>query len=534
MRGHNAGIALAGITLLVAGCGGGSSAPATSSRGSAQVDSQQAAHLAAFAACMRAHGVAHLPAVDGNGRPGANGIGQVDLKSPAVKAAIKTCLPTADGTVGANLQPVGVNGTASKQAPAAHQSATAASSGPLDCDSVTTCFTPDQIEVAYGIRPLLERGIDGRGETVVLPELAETQLRPPVVSDLRQDLARFDSLFGLPAARLRVVTSIASSASPWLANGEEVLDVENVHAVAPGAAITVILVKASSLNNPANAIAAAVAAVRVGISQGGVISISAAGQTGGEHCDTPTEVDRLNAALEAAAARHVTVIAASGDVGAVGEPCAVIKGLTGGAFPPVKEVNLPAADPLVLATGGSSLDASHTTGAYISETAWGLPFGSPGTQFQASGGGFSRRFARPGYQDGVAGIAATRGVPDVAADASPHTGMALVISDGGSRYTIRNSGGTSASAPLWAGLIALADQYAGRHLGFVNPAIYRVGRSASYHDAFHDITTGNNTPTFPGHTTNGYTAAPGWDPVTGWGSPNAQALIPLLARYSNH
>ena len=98
----------------------------------------------------------------------------------------------------------------------------------------------------------------------------------------------------------------------------------------------------------------------------------------------------------------MTVIAASGDIGAVGEPCTVIKGLTGGAFPPVKEVNLPAADPLVLATGGTSLNASHATGAYISETAWGLPFGSPGTQFQASGGGFSRRFARPAYQNGVA------------------------------------------------------------------------------------------------------------------------------------
>ena len=236
-----------------------------------------------------------------------------------------------------------------------------------------------------------------------------------------------------------------------------------------------------------------------------MISISAAGQTGGEHCDTPAEVERLNTALKTAAARHVTVIAASGDIGAVGEPCQVIKGLTGGAFPPVKEVNLPAADPLVLATGGTSLNASHATGAYISETAWGLPFGSPGTQFQASGGGFSRRFARPGYQDGVRGIAATRGVPDVSADASPHTGMALVISDGDNRYTIRNSGGTSASAPLWAGLIALADQYAGRHLGFVNPAIYRIGRSTSYHEAFHDITTGNNTPTFPGHTIKGYT-----------------------------
>ncbi len=533
MRVPRAGIALAAITVFVAGCGGGAAAPGTTTRGSEQVDPQQVAHLEAFAACMRAHGVAHMPAADGNGRPGVNGSGQVDLRSPTVKAAIKTCLPIADGLVGANVQPVGVIRTAPKQAPAARESATAPASGPLDCDSVTTCYTPQQIEVAYGIRPLLERGIDGRGETVVLPELAETQLLPPVVSDLRQDMSRFDSLFGLPAARLKVVTSLAGPPSPWLANGEEVLYAENAHAVAPDATITVVLVKSTSLNNPANAVTAAVAAVRVGVSEGSVISISAAGQTGGEHCDTPTEVERLNSALKAAAARHVTVIAASGDTGAAGEPCQVIKGLDGGGFPPVKEVNLPAADPLVLATGGTSLDASHATGANISETAWGLPFGSPGTQFQASGGGFSRLFPRPEYQSGVPGIAATRGVPDVAADASPHTGMALVISDGGNRYTIRNSGGTSASAPLWAGLIALADQYAGRHLGFVNPAIYSIGRSASYHDAFHDITIGNNTPTFPGHTINGYTAAPGWDPITGWGSPNAQALIPLLVRYSN-
>ena len=435
--------------------------------------------------------------------------------------------------MGANLQPVGVTRTASRQASAAHESATATSSGPLDCDSVTTCYTPSQIEVAYGIRPLLERGIDGRGETVVLPELAETQLLPPVVSDLRQDMSRFDHLFGLPAVHLKVVTRIAGSTSRWLANGEEVLDAENVHAVAPDAAITVVLVKPTSLNSPANAIAAAVAALRVGASQGSVISISAAGQTGGEHCDTPTEVERLTTALQAAAARHVTVIAASGDIGAAGEPCAVIRGLTGGAFTPVKEVNLPAAEPLVLATGGTTLKASHATGSYINETAWGLPFGSPGTHFQASGGGFSRRFGRPGYQNGVPGIVATRGVPDVSADASPHTGMALVISDGGDHYTIRNSGGTSASAPVWAGLIALADQYAGRQLGFVNPAIYRIGRGPSYHKAFHDITTGNNTPAFTGHTINGYTATPGWDPVTGWGTPNAQALIPLLALDSN-
>jgi subtilase family serine protease len=332
-----------------------------------------------------------------------------------------------------------------------------------------TCYTPHQLQVAYGIRPLLAHGINGGGETVVLPELAEPHLAPPAVSDLRQDLAQFDQLFGLPTARLRVVTRLAGAAAPWLANGEEVLDVEMAHVVAPEATLAVVLVKTTALNSTASAVTAAVAALRIGLTQGGVISISAAGQAGGEHCDTPAHVARLHAALRAAASHHVTVVAASGDVGVVGEPCSLIKALTGGTFTPVKEANLPASDPLVLAAGGTSLTASHKTGTYISE--------------------------------------------------------------GGGKISIRNSGGTSASAPIWAGIIALADQYAGRHLGFVNPALYRIARGPRNHQAFHDITTGSNTAKFPPKTFQGYRAAPGWDPVTGWGSPNARVLIPLLARH---
>jgi subtilase family serine protease len=419
--------------------------------------------------------------------------------------------------------------------------ATAASATPTnppigataDCNSVASCFTPRQIEVAYGIAPLLDRGIDGAGETVVVPELAETQLSPPAVSDLRRDIADFDRLFGLPAPHLRVVSAFKGPVSPWLAFGEEVLDVEMVHAVAPAAAITVVLVD-NSLDNPASAVAASVASLRSGLTQGGVISISAAGQTGGEHCDTPSEVSQLNAALQSAADHNVTVVAASGDIGAVGEPCAVIEGLTGGNFPPVKGVNLPASDPLVLAAGGTNLTASHKSGAYIGESAWGLPFGDPGSQFQASGGGFSRLFARPVYQDGVPGIGTWRGVPDVAADASPHQSMAVVIDTGGGHYMVRSGGGTSASAPLWAGVIALADQNAGRHLGVVNAAIYQIAKSANYHKAFHDIVDGVNAPVFPGETITGYKAAAGWDPVTGWGSPDANVLVPLLARYDSH
>jgi subtilase family serine protease len=198
---------------------------------------------------------------------------------------------------------------------------------------------------------------------------------------------------------------------------------------------------------------------------------------------------------------------------------------------PAKGVLLLASDPLVLSAGGTALTASPG-GAWVSETAWGLTSGNPGNaggSFQASGGGFSELFARPSYQADVPGIGATRGVPDVAADASDRTGVAVVFRNG-AQDMVQSHGGTSAAAPIWAALIALADQYAGRHLGFVNPAIYQIARSPRYHQAFHDITTGDNTVQFPPTTVTGYQAAPGWDPVTGWGSPDAQVLIPLLAR----
>jgi subtilase family serine protease len=100
----------------------------------------------------------------------------------------------------------------------------------------------------------------------------------------------------------------------------------------------------------------------------------------------------------------------------------------------------------------------------------------------------------------------------------------------GGGYALLSEGGTSATGPFWAGLIALADQEAGHPLGFVNPAIYQIARGPLYHKAFHDITTGNNTVAVNGITITGYQAGPGWNPVTGWGTPDAQVLIPLLAR----
>lgn len=391
-----------------------------------------------------------------------------------------------------------------------------------DCLTRAMCYSPRQFRVAYGIQPLLEHGIDGRGQTVVLLEFAAPPAGPPMVTDIRQDLARFDSVFGLPAARLGVVDSLARSPSPWGATLEEVEDTEIVHAVAPDAAIREVLISDAAFSSSARQSSDIAAALRVGSRLGSVISFS---KSTGEECFTPAEVAQLNGALQAARKADVTVVNSSGDSGAASKPCPG----AGPASPMVTGVNLPDSDPLTLAAGGTSLRADHATGAYIGETAWSASTGGVLGNPEGSGGGFSTVFRRPAYQDGVPGIGATRGVPDVAADADARTGMALAVDDGRT-YTLLGAGGTSAAAPLWAAVIALADQYAGRHLGFVNPAIYRIGRSAAYHRAFHDITTGTNTVRSATQTVTGYHAGPGWDPVTGWGSPDAHVLVPLLAR----
>jgi subtilase family serine protease len=397
------------------------------------------------------------------------------------------------------------------------------------------CYPPLPFRVAYGVQPLVDRGMDGRGQTVVLLETSALP-GPTVTNDIRQDLAWYDREFQLPAAPLQVINSLAQTALPWQAGSEEIEDVEMVHAIAPGAAIRVLLVNVPDQLTPGIAVAILDAALRLALSQGSIILIST---SFGENCFTAGQVARLHSALQAAQAHHVTVIAPSGDSGAVGDLCPAFTSV------PVQQVNLPAADPLVLAVGGTGLAANPHSGAYIGETAWNTPATSANPP-KASGGGFSHLFARPGYQDGVPGTAPGRGVPDVAAAADPGTGLALVASNGPGQGVIAPANGTSAGAPFWAALMAIADQYAGRDLGFVNAALYQIGSSGHYHDAFHDITRGNNTITISsnmpaGYTTppgwsktfTGYTAARGWDPVTGWGSPNAQQLIPLLARYTS-
>jgi subtilase family serine protease len=420
----------------------------------------------------------------------------------------------------------------------------ATSSAPSSANSscllppASSCYAPHQFRIAYGIQPLLDSGIDGRGETVTVlapPPLTNALTAPspnapagpsssaaappygagPATTDIRRDLAAFDRMFRLPAARIKVIPTLAGSASPWQGSADEVQDLEVVHTVAPAATLRVVLLPASVLDSAANATADLIAALRLAVSGTDVASI---GWSLGEHFFMPAQVAQLHSVLLGAAAHHVTVAASSGDNGAVSDSY-------GGA--PVQEVSLPAADPLALPVGGTTLTANPVTGAYVSETTWNGAVGSFSVTPGASGGGFSHLHTRPAYQDGVPGISTGRGVPDVAGDASQQGGLPVVFADG-SQSSVNTAPGTSASAALWGGLMALADQDAHHDLGFANPTLYRIARSASYHQAFHDITTGDNLTLGP--VTDSYQAGSGWDPVTGWGSPDAQGLIPLLAR----
>lgn len=382
-----------------------------------------------------------------------------------------------------------------------------------------SCYTPAQFRTAYHSQTLLDRGITGRGRTVtVLAPLPPASLPAPGATDIRQDLATFDTVNHLPAAPVDIVTTLAGAGSPWRSTIEGAQDLEIVHAIAPAAALRVVLIPSDVLDNPANATADMLAGLRLAVTDTDVTSFS---WSLGEHFFTPDQVTEMNTILAGAAARHVTVVASSGDQGAISD-------LFFGPSP-VKEVSLPAADPLVLAVGGTTLTANRSTGAYLSETAWNSPPATKGGHSGGSGGGFSDHYARPAYQDHIAGSAPGRGVPDVAGDADPQTGMAIVVMDGGQHYIIGSASGTSASAPLWGGLMALADQDAGRDLGLVNPALYRIAGGPHYHQAFHDVVTGNNTAVVGSQTITGYSGAPGWDPVTGCGSPDAGVLIPLLA-----
>src|SRR5712692_1337626 len=357
------------------------------------------------------------------------------------------------------------------------------------------CFRPDTIRVAYGIKPVLDQGVTGAGRAIVIIDAFQDPT-------LETDVASFDSLFGLPPINLTKYTPFGippfdpTSKAQVSFSKEIAIDVEWAHATAPDEAI--VLVQASS-ENDTDLVAATQFAVDNNL--GDVITQSF-GEA--EICPSRAVLEQQHATFRKAADLGITVFASSGDQGAGRHAC-VGDGLT-------FSVSTPASDPGVTAVGGTRLVAG-AGGAYMSETAWNTP------SVGASGGGFSTLYRRPGYQANMTTNKKARGVPDVAYNSDPGKPF-LVIHMGRGAF----AAGTSAGTPQWAGIVALADQAAGRRLGSINKSLYHIGRSDAYSTAFHDITSGNNN--FMG--IKGVEAGPGWDAVTGLGTPNVANLIPLL------
>jgi kumamolisin len=353
-------------------------------------------------------------------------------------------------------------------------------------------LTPDDVLSYYNLKPLRDAGLDGSGETIMLPEIDDL----PNMADLD----KFATKFGLPPFEpVLTLKRDPNWGSPEKAQGETVLDLEIIHEVAPNAKLVVYF------SSPDFGHSDRAFDQMISDHLGSIISES----LGSCEPDTPSGArDNYTAIQDRAVALGISHFVASGDSGAY--TCGVDHSPAG---------SFPSTLPSVTAVGGTTVFES-SQGVYFKEYAWGSPIDQSG-----GGGGTSVFYAMPDYQKSQAQPAGRgeRQVPDVAADADPLTGFHIVF--GGRDAQI---GGTSAATPLWAGTAALINQdlrqKGMREIGFANPALYWMGENSSHLSPkpFHDVSSGNNLF---------YAAGTGWDFATGWGSMDAAALDAAWARY---
>lgn len=350
--------------------------------------------------------------------------------------------------------------------------------------AATTTFTPPQVAALYQF----PTGVTGTGQTVAIIELGGGYQ----TADLQ---TYFKDLAIKEPSVVAVAVDGGANTPGGDADGEVMLDIEVVGSIAPGADIAVYFAP----NTDQGFVDAITDAVHDTTRNPSVVSISWGGP---EDSWTAQSLAAMNAALQDAATLGVTVTIASGDSGSTdGEAGAL-------------HVDFPASSPYALACGGTTLKGSGSK--ISSETVWNETAHQEG----AGGGGVSLQFPLPSYQKS-AGVPAQptnqfvgRGVPDVAGNADPTTGYQVRV-DGKNQVV----GGTSAVAPLWAGLVALLNEKLGKSLGFLNPTLYSLGEKV-----FHDITIGNNDDGGLGN----YSAKTGWDACTGLGSPDGTAILNAL------
>ena len=367
--------------------------------------------------------------------------------------------------------------------PGAVPAAPAASGGPLTAPQVASFYQ-------------FPAGTDGTGQTVAIIELGGGYTA--------SDLSTYFSGLGLPVPSVTAVGVDGGSNSPGQsADGEVELDIEVVGGVAPGA-VQLVYFGTNTDQGFIDAISQAVHATPSPIA----VSISWGQSEDQWSAQSRTAMDQ---AFADAAALGVTVTVASGDNGSSDDPNEQTQ----------VHCDFPASSPNALACGGTKLVGNTSSFAISSEVVWNELASNEG----AGGGGVSDVFPLPSYQAnaGVPKSAASgagqggtgRGVPDVAGNADPLTGYRVVVD--GKQQTF---GGTSAVAPLWAGLIARLAQATGKRFGLLQPMLYAGASAGAAAPGFNDIVEGNN---------GAYKAGPGWDACTGLGSPNGEGLLNLLS-----
>ena len=380
---------------------------------------------------------------------------------------------------------------------------------PQELRSVSTCLTPHAMRLAYGIEPLIQKGFTGKGQTVIVM----VSFGSPT---LKQDMEVFDQTYNLPPIDLQVISPLNDSVpenDPHNDKGgwaqETELDVQMIHALAPDAKVLVLTSPVAETEGTFGLpefrkLEQYIIDNKLGniVSQSWGASELTLADTQGQQ-----ELQQWNSILEQGATQHnITYFSASGDEGATDY-------LDDQRHLATERTTSFATDiPWITSVGGTTVTRSSSG---FQEVAW-----------NGSGGGFSRFYPLPDYQKTLPEATQKqfndhRGVPDVSADADPYTGLGIYLNGIWTR-----AGGTSASAPAWAGIMAIANQMAGHPLGFINPGLYKLAASKTYQQDFHDIVKGNNTNVAA--KVQGYPAIPGWDPVTGLGTPNAEKLIPDL------
>ena len=399
------------------------------------------------------------------------------------------------------------------------------------------CYRPAQIQRAYHEGPLFARGITGRGRTIVIVD----SFGSPTI---RHDLKVFDRQFRLPAPPSFRIIRPAGPVPPYDPTdparvgwaGETTLDVEWSHSIAPGASIVLVETPVAETEGVAGFPQIVEAENYVVDHHLGQVITQSFGATEQTFPNAQSLLS-LRSAYINASAHGVTVLASAGDTGATG-----YSNTAGTLLYTHPAVSWPASDPLVTGVGGTQLSLNAAGQRTAPDQVWNdtyntslnnVFFGNPGPNALAGGGGKSVIFSRPPYQNGVANVVGNaRGVPDISMSAACSGLVVTYQSFGGAAPGWYVDCGTSEASPLFAGVVALADQVVGHSLGLINPALYAL--KAERAPGLVPVTTGNNTVSFTQngtlYTVQGYSASPGYSPVAGVGTVDAALFVPELAR----